>query len=359
MSRQHQLFPRSVYRDVPRLLICLAIAASLGDRAGARSADDDREAVRQALKQHWEALTTLSFQAVDEYYGHDGELDATLGQTRYDFAYKHGGKRRLIGRKTIPSGVIEIANQRDDGKKRYRILHVSDDPDAEIREVRIQDQPGDAERYEGPSFFAHTLWCPAGLPLHVHVADADRVEVHGKVPGHRRATVERKHPSNDSRIKMELDEEHDWLPVNLELANGEFQLQVTRFESQNGLWFSTEGNGRSRPDPRKGELRTEFRVSDLKINEPIADSEFQKPAVPVNVRINDQNKPRPVRKPSAPSKAQSAAPDSSPPDSRKTVVVAPRGPEEFPWATTVGAGSAALVLTGFLLRLIQSRRRNA
>ena len=78
-------------------------------------------------------------------------------------------------------------------------------------------------------------------------------------------------------VLIELDPEHGWLPRKL---SGGFEITVTRFARENGVWFPVEGTFRASYVDEAGKLKSRperFRVSNLRINRPIADDRFTLP----------------------------------------------------------------------------------
>jgi hypothetical protein len=251
----------------------------------------DREGLRSSLKGLWDSFETFEFQDDDDYSAVPGGPASEPFHTRTAFASKKGGRHMFVMTKITPEGEFEIGNFRENGQKRYRILHGSSDPPGLMQRVMIHKQPGSAEVYEGENcMILHFLW-PGEVPLHQHLKEGATVEFQGTTKGRRTAVVESRSP-DDRRWHFELDEEHDWLPKSLEVESGRLKLKVEKFAQENGRWFPVDGEGTRYLDRIKGLQQVRFKVTRLKINQPIPDYSFELPALPAGVTIIDENDPR-------------------------------------------------------------------
>lgn len=322
-------------------------------------------AIREEMKALWDSLESFSFRC--EMAMVDGRGEIIPGKTtwRHEFARGSGGRWALKTTATSASGVPRaIRDDRENGRRRYSIGHLGDDP-GWISRIGIQPQASTADSYDGTMFGLAWLLMPGGRPIHARI-DAEATISEGAEDGRRVVTIAAEH--NGQPLRIALLPDRDWLAKGVELGDRSGPAwsawEATRFERVNGRWFPVEGL-----EERQGEYgrqRWKFAAADLVVNEPIPPGRFAMPRATDGVMVIDDvaketsiaggeeaqerlNRRYRALHPSAPK-----APEAPPPGD---IIVAGRDPERFPWAIAIIIFSLAILASGIALRLRDLRAR--
>lgn len=227
---------------------CAALSLTLGLAffATAPSAHgNDSDAVtlpslQETLRAIWESYDTLEFDCQTFITDADGKRDHSKSYTEYHFVFGSGGRRSLVTHHRLPNGALNPAlrntTSRQDGKSRLMVTLSPGSMD-EIETVMLDRQSDSHEDSllfrEGPMNF----FTPMGKPLHRLISEATDIS---QIPSDRAPTLWRiTIPSPRTRVSLDLDPAHDWLPVRIE--NDFSRSECTRFERKNGRWFPAAG----------------------------------------------------------------------------------------------------------------------
>jgi RNA polymerase sigma factor (sigma-70 family) len=261
--------------------------------------------VRRALKTWWDGIETLDFREVESTVDEKGRPVQPGGGLIVEVALGRGDRRAVIHGTLQPDGHVRVAQEkRDNGQIQICLISDDETPD-KISNVRITKQRNTRDAYHdemGTVLWLLTPWTSgsgqAAQPLYQHLENTNtstQVEIGRDANGKPTVTLRLAYEGQ----RYELDPDHDYLPRRV---TGHLQdINVTRFVMVNGRWFPVEGlithNAREMWIVKDGEpvdtgLRTEerhgtFVVTGLRINRPIPDSRFEKPAGLDKVPVQD------------------------------------------------------------------------
>jgi RNA polymerase sigma factor (sigma-70 family) len=273
-------------------------------------------AVRQALKTWWDGIETLEFREVESTIDNPGRPEQRGRRAIIEVALGQGDRRAVMQGTLEPDGRVRVAQEkRDNGPIQIHLMSNGEPPDI-FTDARITKRGNTRDAYRdemGTVLWLLTPWTSglgnAAQPLYQHLENlysATKVEVGRDANGKPMVTLSLAYESQ----RYELDPDHDYLPRRV---TGHLQdITVTRFARVSGRWFPVEGlithiardvliqKGGDLVDTgeRTRETRAAFVVTGLRINQPIADSRFEKPRDMANVRVIDftrgERAPRPV-----------------------------------------------------------------
>jgi RNA polymerase sigma factor (sigma-70 family) len=233
----------------------------------------DLRAVRKALKDWWETLRTLSFRE-EEYSGDaKGRRDASKGFLRLEFALAPANRFACDIRSIKPDrSEVLFLKKRWDGDAYYHFYPASN-TSAEIRCVTESPQREPRERYDGE--MSDVLWLilpthPLGRPPAVAPLDQGAsLKVERDPQGHYHVLLI---DDKNLEFRAELDPDHGWMPKLVQIGTSNV-FRATRFILQDGHWFPIQGS-QTTLSSDGASLTIPFEVTDLRINQPIANSEF-------------------------------------------------------------------------------------
>ncbi|MEW4568391.1 hypothetical protein AB1L88_11040 [Tautonia sp. JC769] len=249
----------------------------------------DLDAIRAAIERAWSSVQTLHFRSEELCWDSAGQfslhktIDYTLGV----------GDQRIFKEDSlqVSRGSNSHRIQIEDGTTYYGIALKTQDPRS-ISQVKIEDQESTRGNHPGfPGCAALWLWTPGGRPLHEYLQSGGRLEV-VRTPDGSEQIILIAEGKFGQPIRCELDPEHDYLPRRINYADIEWQ--ATAFRCDGGRWFPARGkmiDFRAGKDRLVAEIN--FVVTELQINQPIAEDIFDLPELPDDVLIKDERGRKP------------------------------------------------------------------
>ncbi len=261
-----------------------APAAAAAPRPITDDAPPDLDAVREALKNYWAGIRSLTFREESFRPGADGARDPSKAYSRLDFALAEGDKFAYDLRAFRPDGgETLILLKRWDGRDLYHFYPVGNGS-AALRFVSVTPQREPRSTYDGE--MSSTLWLllptsPYGKSPIPPIGAGSTLKAEralGAPGGYRVRIVSDRNPE----AYAELDPDHGWLASLVTLSPGD-ETRVTRWARHGDRWFPAEIVQQVR-DIEGNPITLTDRVTDVRVNQPIADSTFNRddhPDLPV------------------------------------------------------------------------------
>lgn len=246
----------------------------------------DIDSIREHLRQQWESIESIEW-VLDEYLEReDGVALPVPGHLHYELSRSKGGlsyykiENAAKGHERVLSHVLE------DGKKRYNYVHLHDYPGV-IHELDISTQQTIDEGLDDvPQNSITWLTTPGKKPLYLHMTNEARAQ---EIDEDGRKLIEVILPYKGSELRCVLDTERDWSVVSIEVLNGDrIKWSITKFQRDNGRWFASEGVHTGKIVGRYQEWT--FKVTNPKINRPVAPGTYDQARLPSGALVVDRVK---------------------------------------------------------------------
>ena len=275
----------------------------------------------------------------------------------FDFAWAGGGRAALIMDRSTSGVTVRGHDFREDGQKSYQARFFKNGPMA-IDRLTIRKQSSTPQEYRGMMFRALWVFMPGGRSISASI-EADGTLSRERIGGVSTLIFAVRH--RDREIRCDLDEDHGYLPKVVRVKSGgdEQTLSVTRFQSDNGIWFPAEVTGSSRRSSQDGVVRSaiEARIEALEINRPIPPSHFgPQPLQPGCMVIDEAAKKLEIRGGRlARSRLLELHPEPTKPALAADPIRAQRDPDRVPAAPILMVIAAVCGVSAILIRNQRSK----
>ena len=246
----------------------------------------DIESIREHLRQQWESIESIEWTLDECLVRNDGVALPSPACIRFEMSRSKGGLSFYKSENTVEGHESVVFHMLEDGKRRYTYTHLNDYPGV-IHELDITAQQTFDEGLDDiPQNSITWLTTPSGQPLYMHMTSEARAQ---EIDEDGRKLIEVVFPSRGSTLRCLLDPERDWSAVSMEFQDAErTKWEVTKFQRDNGRWFASEGLFTGKILAKFQEYT--FKVSNLKINRPVAPGTYDQARLPSGALVVDRIK---------------------------------------------------------------------